>query len=372
MIQEAKMFGARSISAALFLTTALCASELRAGDSPPDVPGRGGPPIMLACPAKGLVLKRFPIGGRQGEDWMISNHVDLEAREGRCMERDFENWTDCTMPQARTYDGHRGTDISLPSLRVMDNGSAVVHAALEGTVTRVVQSHPDRNTATFEGCNDVLNIIKIEHAGGFTTSYLHIKRNSALVKVGDRVSAGQRLAVAGSSGCSTAAHLHFEVRDCNNRVLEPFAQVGAATRSGTNWQDLPAVYSFPIPAIMDVMLRRGAFGADGTSATAQIKDPLPNITALNQGSVLGIGLSAASYAGSRFDVKLLRPDGTTHWSRTYTDSTQRYRHIYLHWRVDVGMERTGTWTVEVSVPGPLGGVQVERRSFLLTPVIRTP
>lgn len=54
------------------------------------------------------------------------------------------------------------------------------------------------------------NIVVIDHGFGIYTLYGHNSRN--LVKVGDRVARGQTIAFVGSSGKSSAPHLHFEVR----------------------------------------------------------------------------------------------------------------------------------------------------------------
>ena len=63
------------------------------------------------------------------------------------------------------------------------------------------------------------NVIRIRHADQFVTSYLHIKRRSALVKVGQRVTCGTRIASIGSSGSSYVPHVHFEVRR-NGQLLD--------------------------------------------------------------------------------------------------------------------------------------------------------
>jgi murein DD-endopeptidase MepM/ murein hydrolase activator NlpD len=53
-------------------------------------------------------------------------------------------------------------------------------------------------------------VVEIDHGYGIYTLYGHNDRN--LVKVGDRVSRGDPIAFLGSTGKSTAPHLHFEIR----------------------------------------------------------------------------------------------------------------------------------------------------------------
>lgn len=54
------------------------------------------------------------------------------------------------------------------------------------------------------------NMVVLRHADGLMTVYAH---NSVLiVKVGQRVEVGQKIALAGQSGHATGPHVHFEVR----------------------------------------------------------------------------------------------------------------------------------------------------------------
>ena len=54
------------------------------------------------------------------------------------------------------------------------------------------------------------NVIVIRHYNGLETVYSHNSKN--LVKPGDRVKAGQPIALTGRTGRATTAHLHFETR----------------------------------------------------------------------------------------------------------------------------------------------------------------
>lgn len=62
------------------------------------------------------------------------------------------------------------------------------------------------------------NYVVLAHAGGFDTLYGHL--STALVKVGDRVTQGTPVGLEGSSGNSTGAHLHFELR-VNQKPVDP-------------------------------------------------------------------------------------------------------------------------------------------------------
>jgi murein DD-endopeptidase MepM/ murein hydrolase activator NlpD len=77
-----------------------------------------------------------------------------------------------------------------------------------------------RNTPVRASADGVVNtsewdetygyLVVIDHGFGISSVYGHNSRN--LVKVGDRVTRGQTIAFLGSTGRSTAPHLHFEVR----------------------------------------------------------------------------------------------------------------------------------------------------------------
>lgn len=62
------------------------------------------------------------------------------------------------------------------------------------------------------------NFIKLDHGGGISTGYAHIRSGGLFVGYGQWVSAGQVIASSGSTGASTGCHLHFEVYSGWSRI----------------------------------------------------------------------------------------------------------------------------------------------------------
>ncbi|MFB6421990.1 MAG: murein DD-endopeptidase MepM [Candidatus Malihini olakiniferum] len=84
---------------------------------------------------------------------------------------------------------HRGVDFSMPvGTPVLSVGDGEVFAASQGP-----------NTG---------NYIEIRHSRQYTTRYMHL--NLLLVKPGQKVKRGDRIALSGNTGRSTGPHLHYE------------------------------------------------------------------------------------------------------------------------------------------------------------------
>jgi murein DD-endopeptidase MepM/ murein hydrolase activator NlpD len=98
-------------------------------------------------------------------------------------------------PRAYRNGWHEGLDFPAP------NGSPVL-AAAAGVVTKV-----DDYDNSYAG-----RYIVVHHGGGMYTRYLHNTKN--LVKVGQQVSRGQKIATLGQTGTSGrgAPHVHFDVK----------------------------------------------------------------------------------------------------------------------------------------------------------------
>ncbi len=266
---------------------------------------------------------------------MINNTVDLDPSSPGIA--DFRGRTGA---RARTYDGHQGIDIDIPSFREMDDGRAVIRAVTAGIVEQVIDEEPDRNIT----CTGRWNVVRIRHANGFAIFYGHIRRGSARVHPGQRIAPGTPLAVAGSAGCSTQPHLHLEVRDCAGRAVETLAAPGA-------WLNPPS--DDPPSAVMDVML------VDGDVPTvAQVKDPAPNPTAIEPDGTLGLGLSLAARGGDLIAATLTAPDGRTWEQYVLLDDhdARRFGHWYPRFALAIGAS-AGLWTVDIRINGALAATR---------------
>lgn len=73
------------------------------------------------------------------------------------------------------------------------------------------------------------NYVVIAHSGGLDTLYGHL--STAVVKPGQLVSQGQTIGLEGSSGSSTGAHVHFELR-INQKPINPAPYLPPGQPSG--------------------------------------------------------------------------------------------------------------------------------------------
>jgi len=285
--------------------------------------------LIEPCSVSSLKF-HWPMPGVDARHWVINNYVDLNTSNNL-----LQDFMGNTGSNAKTYDNHRGIDVDVSSFREMDNNFPI-NAAAAGTVEFVRESEFDRNTS----CTGTWNVVTVRHGNGFLTYYGHLKKNSVVVNVGDWVVPGQKLGVVGSSGCSTQAHLHLEVHDCDDKVVDPFLN---------NMFFDPPVYDTPLD-FMDVMLRDGA-----VSSIAQLKDPPPNVSVIAPGDTLGVGLSmAGGENGDQFTVTFRRPNNTVFTTANFP-LNQVFRH-HFWWSNPVIQEAntpTGFWKVEIRTNGAL-------------------
>ncbi|HEX5752119.1 MAG TPA: peptidoglycan DD-metalloendopeptidase family protein [Archangium sp.] len=326
-------------------------------DAPLEPPSRpGGVRALATCDPNALSLT-WPLRNSGGTSWVVNNWVDDNQTAGT-----IQDFMGNTGGLAATYDNHGGIDIDTASFAETDNDSALVYSASPGVVESVVDSRYDRNDACLDGG---WNAVTVRHANGFLLMYGHIKRGSARVKVGDTVQTGTLLATVASSGCSTNQHLHFEVRDCNNRIVDTMRRTSNTWVQGVPddpWTNAPAYYG--PPGVLAIRLAQ-----DSYPDWWRINEPRYDVGVFKPGSpfYVGIGLSALGSningpgvtapprGADTLSFVIKRPDGTVFagpvtWS---PGSGSRYSHKYTSWGSWTLPDLPGRWRVEASVNGVL-------------------
>ncbi len=109
------------------------------------------------------------------------------------------------------------------ALDVVGAGNTVsdVIAYDDGIVVLVESNVPSNNTNS-SGTASYGNFIKIKHGNNIQTLYAHLKYGSVKVKKGDYVKKGEIIGRMGNTGRAFGVHLHFEVRDYNNKRKNPY------------------------------------------------------------------------------------------------------------------------------------------------------
>ncbi len=102
-------------------------------------------------------------------------------------------------PFTRRPDFHKGMDFAAPK-------GTPIYAAADGVVTFAGRYPLSRSAAWWR----FGNVVVINHAGRFLTIYGHC--DEVQVRAGKKVRQGDQVATVGSTGWSTNAHLHYEIR----------------------------------------------------------------------------------------------------------------------------------------------------------------
>ena len=114
--------------------------------------------------------------------------------------------------------GHTGIDIvgkeGLPEI--------IAHS---GGVVYAIQDGQDNNIKA-TGVKSYGNYVQIKHPNNMYTLYAHLEKKLK-VKLGQQVKRGQVLGAEGNSGRSFGKHLHFEVRNKDNYVIDPTPYIDA-------------------------------------------------------------------------------------------------------------------------------------------------
>jgi len=156
----------------------------------------------------------LPVNCKLGLDCFVQQMPDVDPGPG----------TMDSLCGKATYQGHDGWDIRLRSLSDIAQDVPVT-AVADGTVSRIRDGVPDQ---IFDAANDRLRLrdrecgngMVIDHQGGLSSQYCHLKNGSLSVRSGMEVRKGERIGSIGSSGAAEFPHVHLSVR-LDGKMVEP-------------------------------------------------------------------------------------------------------------------------------------------------------
>ena len=298
------------------------------------------------------VLFQWPVrlvpGAPDAVPNVIANYLDQnlaypsQVRDWNCGVRSYD--------LASGYN-HRGIDISAFPFGwlKMDRDEMVVLAAAAGTIIRKDDGAYDRNCGPLGSLptNTPVNAIYVRHADGSLAWYLHLKSGSLTPKlVGDTVVAGERIASVGSSGFSSGPHLHFEVYSWNGGLIDPYAGTCNTLNADSWWAQQPAYWQ---PALV----RLSVHSAVPTFSNCSLPDA-PNATSyLVPGTTFYATLFLRDFLlNASVPVRVLRPDGSTHFTGTVSNTQQDYVASYWYYTLDLPVgSPSGAWRFQADFGG---------------------
>ena len=270
----------------------------------------------------------------------ISNFVDHNSA--------FPNQVQDYNCGTRTYDlnsgyNHGGVDIFLwPfSWNMKNAGQVEIIAAAPGVILNKYDGQPDSNCAMG---NSDWNAVFVQHADGSVAWYGHMKAGSLTTKmIGSSVAVGELLGLVGSSGSSTGPHLHFEIHDAANNVVDPYT---GSCNPGASWWATARTYYEPTVNAALTHSAPPVFNACPTPDITNVKD----IFEAND-TIVFAGYFHDQLQGQQATFTVYKPDNSvfTTWTNT---PTLYYTASYWYWtNIIPSNPMYGTWKFSISLQG---------------------
>jgi murein DD-endopeptidase MepM/ murein hydrolase activator NlpD len=313
---------------------------------------------LLSMAAAQQMPRGLPVDCKLGHDCFVQQMPDIDGGEGAL---------DPLCGRA-TYQGHTGWDFRLRSLSDIARDVAVI-AVADGTVSRARDGVPDQ---IFEAANDRLllrdrecgNGIMIDHPGGLSSQYCHLKNGSLVVGPGTQVRKGERIGSIGSSGLAEFPHVHLSVRR-DGRLLEPLtgksleneAQACGDLSGSLLDKASRAALVQPTVAVLDVGL---AAAPPELPSLVRAGGP-PPATGRNSSMVAWLWAINVD-AGSRFRIRVVGPDDAT-WIDQTTNALPSRKANYLAYAGRKTATKPGVYRLTVEISDGEKQIASTTRSF---------
>ena len=245
---------------------------------------------------------------------------------------------------ARTYNGHKGTDIFTWPFPwyLYENDYVEVIAAEAGVIIGKEDDFDDDHCECFGSWNAVY----VQHADGSVAWYGHLKKNSLTFKeIGEAVVKGDFLGVVASSGCSTGPHLHFEIYNADGDLIDPYSGVCNLLNLSSWWNEQPPNRE----PMINTVLTHNQVPEHGCPSINE--DPHFE----NDFFVGDIVYTAFYYHDELFatesNYKIIDPDGNV-WQEWMHESPGNYNASWWYWSWELPVEGPfGVWTVAANYQG---------------------
>ena len=301
-------------------------------------------PIGQEAPlASPYPLFQWPLGRDINDGYALVNYFDEDATT---LIKDY-------MGGSRSYNGHLGTDLTLFNFRAMDRGEPIL-AAAPGTVLATADGNTDRN---YQAPFGPVNYILLDNLDGTRTYYYHLRKYSVTVSVGETVETGQVIAMVGSSGNSSDAHLHFEPGQVSGgwHARDPWN--GPNNLQPSLWaSQKPYVGNDHFHVYDAGMSTRTAVGGDENNVpTSYYKERFSQPDTMGAGEPVAIfWIQYEVMTGDAYRLEILRPNGSLYSSvdRSFTFTCAYcWDYWYWYWSGNVFPWDYGTWTMRILVGG---------------------
>jgi murein DD-endopeptidase MepM/ murein hydrolase activator NlpD len=303
----------------------------------------------------------LPVDCKLGLDCFVQQMPDVDPGHGTL---------DPLCGQA-TYQGHTGWDFRLRSFNDIAQDVSVI-AVADGTVSRVRDGVPDQ---IFDATNDRRRLrdkecgngMVIDHQGGLSSQYCHLKNGSLSVRPGTQVRKGERIGSIGSSGVAEFPHVHLSVlRDgkfvdpLTGKALGNEAHVcGDLSGSLLDSASRGALVQ-PTVAILDV----GLAGAPPELHNLVRAGGPPLATGRSSQTIAWLWAINVD-AGSRFRIKMVGPDEVALIDHTTTALPRRKANYLAYVGRKVGV-KAGAYRLTFEVTNGEKQVTSKVRSFTVS------
>jgi murein DD-endopeptidase MepM/ murein hydrolase activator NlpD len=131
---------------------------------------------------------QFPVDGKKNKDWKITSPFGIRIH-----------------PIEKIKKSHNGIDIWGPKPKIW------IESWHDGKVIAAGTSKLKLADGSLGGVGWFVDVRSKINGKYYVARYAHMVENSLTVVKGERVKAGQRLGIMGTTGASTGKHLHFEI-----------------------------------------------------------------------------------------------------------------------------------------------------------------